>query len=160
PEGEMVRGAVQVGTQALPFGPTLVGTSTEWAFDEARTEELKQVSLASGGRELLELSQAWRSPRTERFVDLRNEILLLALILMLAEALITRTGWHLPEWAFAGWKLKGNRPSPSPAVLAHQKRVHKDSALPPATAPTPPEAPPPPEPEINRQSRFDRAKKR
>lgn len=160
PEGEMVRGAVQVGTQALPFGPTLVGTSTEWAFDEARTEELKQVSLASGGRELLELSQAWRSPRTERFVDLRNELLLLALILMLAEALITRTGWHLPVWAFAGWKLKGNRPSPSPAVLAHQKRVHKEATPPPTAAPPPPEPPSPPEPEINRQSRFDRAKKR
>ena len=160
PEGEMVRGAVQIGSQALSFGPAIVGTSTEWAFDEARTEELRQVSLASGGRELLEISQAWRTPRTERFIDLRNELLLLALALMLIEALITRTGWHLPEWAFAGWKLKAAQSKPNAKASAHQRRLEK---IVPSTASTPQTStpvPPAPEPIVDRQSRFDRAKKR
>ncbi len=159
PEGEMVRGAVQVGGQALTFGPAIVGTSTEWAFDEARTEELRQVSLASGGRELLELSQAWRSPRTERFVDMRNPLLLLTLILMLLEALITRTGWRLPEWALVSRQAKPVRAKPSTTTTAHHKRLEKPA---PATASSQeePAAAAVPEPEINRQSRFDRAKRR
>ncbi|TDU68095.1 von Willebrand factor type A domain-containing protein [Prosthecobacter fusiformis] len=156
PEGEMVRGAVQVGNQALSFGPAIVGTSTEWAFDETRTEELKQVSLASGGRELLELSQAWRSPRAERFVDLRNELLTLALILMLVEALITRTGWRLPVWAFAGWKLKPARVKP--AVYTPSPSVKE--TIPAAEKKAAESIPGPPEPEVSRQSRFDRAKRR
>lgn len=157
PEGEMVRGAVQVGSQALSFGPAIVGTSTEWAFDEARAEELKQVSAASGGRELLELNQAWRTPRTERFVDLRNELLILTLILILAEALITRTGWHLPVWAFAGWKMKPARPIQTPAYSPKVRAAEADTAH---SLPPPVEATPLPQPEVNRQSRFDRAKRK
>lgn len=161
PEGEMARGAVQVGSQALTFGPVIVGTSTEWAFDETRTEELRQVSAASGGRELLELSQAWRSPPVERFLDLRNELLILILILMLVEALITRTGWHLPEWAFAGWKLKPARAKPAASVTTHQKRLEKPAAATPATKSTTISAEAPPETTpASRQSRFDRAKRR
>ncbi|MBB5035780.1 vWA domain-containing protein [Prosthecobacter dejongeii] len=160
PEGEMVRGAVQVGSQALAFGPAIVGSSTEWAFDERRTEELKQVSLASGGRELLELGQAWRTPRTERFVDLRNSLLVLILLLMLVEALITRTGWHLPEWAFAGWAKTVRMPQRKPKVKP-APRVAKPV---PTVAPvSPPPNPPPSIPEDKegqRQSRFDRAKRR
>lgn len=160
PEGEMVRGAVQVGSQALAFGPAIVGSSTEWAFDERRTEELKQVSLASGGRELLELGQAWRTPRTERFVDVRNGLLLLILLLMLVEALITRTGWHLPEWAFAGWAKTMRMPQRTPKVKP-TPRVAKPV---PTVAPvSPPSNPPPSVPEDTegqRQSRFDRAKRR
>jgi hypothetical protein len=156
PEGEMVRGAVQIGTQALPFGPAIVGTSTEWAFDETRTEELKQVSQTSGGRELRELHQAWRTPRTERFVDLRNELLILTFILMLVEALITRTGWHLPQWAFAGWKPKTSRIK-TPAYSRTAQPVEKPVTQPGATSVEPP---PPSQPEINRQSRFERAKRK
>ena len=91
PEGEMVRGAVQVGGQAISFGPAIVGTSTEWAFDESRVEELRRVSQTSGGRELLEMSQAWRSPTIPRFIDLGLYLLIAALLLMLFEAFVTRT---------------------------------------------------------------------
>jgi len=157
PEGEMVRGAVQVGSQALTFGPAIVGSSTEWAFDETRTEELKQVSQASGGRELLELNQAWRSPRTERFVDLRTELLLFALVLMLAEALVTRTGWRLPELALPNWKPRPINAKVPVSVTAHQKRLDKPAPLP--TEAVKPESVPP-APTINRQSRFDRAKRK
>lgn len=166
PENEMVRGAVQVGTQALPFGPVLVGSSTEWAFDEARAEELKQVSLASGGRELRELSQVWRSPQTDRFVDLTDKVVLLALLLMLADALITRTGWRLPEGTLKRGKAKAAaKTSTAPDAEAHRQRLR--ATTPPAqpdksaqTAP-PSGASAPHQPEtVDRQSRFDRAKRR
>ena len=62
-EGELVRGVVQVGVNALGFGPLMVGNSTEWAFEGARLEELRSVSAASGGQELLELSHAVDSGR-------------------------------------------------------------------------------------------------
>ena len=156
-EGEMVRGAIQLGGTALNFGPTLLGTSTEWAFDEARAEELRQVSASSGGRELLDFSQAWRSPRVPRFADMQGWLLITALLLMLIEALVARTGWHLPEWAFAGWQWK-RREKPKAAVMKHQARLktpepavtNEPAATPPVVEVTP----------ADRQRRFDRAKRK
>lgn len=166
-EGEMVRGAVQVGSQALSIGPALVGTSAEWAFDEARVEELRAVSKASGGRELLELSQAWRSPPLERFVDLRGWLLMLALMGMLLDALITRMGWRLPEWAFAGGRSRSRRERRDAAGAAHQERLKKKTATPPAVGapfvrPDYPSSAPPAASlsREDRQKRFDRAKRR
>jgi uncharacterized membrane protein len=156
-EGEMVRGAIQLGGTALNFGPTLLGTSTEWAFDEARAEELRQVSASSGGRELLDFSQAWRSPRVPRFADMQSWLLITALLLMLIEALIARTGWHLPEWAFAGWQWK-RREKPKAAVMKHQARLKTPE---PAVTKEPAAAPPTVEPTpADRQRRFDRAKRK
>jgi hypothetical protein len=156
-EGEMVRGAIQLGGTALNFGPTLLGTSTEWAFDEARAEELRQVSASSGGRELLDFSQAWRSPRVPRFADMQSWLLITALLLMLIEALIARTGWHLPEWAFAGWQWK-RREKPKAAVMKHQARLKTPE---PAVTNEPEAAPPVIEvTPADRQRRFDRAKRK
>lgn len=157
-EGDMLRGAVQLGGAALNFGPTLLGSSTEWAFDESRAEELRQVSRSSGGRELLDMSQAWRSPQTPRFTDMQNGLLLTTLILMILDALITRTGWQLPVWAFAGWKPKSTSPL-NKAVIKHQKRLLEPV---PGILPAPSIASTPavdllPE---DRQRRFDRAKRR
>lgn len=169
PEGEMVRGAVQVGGQALTFGPALVGTSAEWAFEEARVGELRQVSQASGGRELLELSQAWRSPPVVRFTDLKGWLFTLALVLMLVEAFVTRTGWKLPKWAFAGWKPAARTAAPSAEALAHQRRLQTATpATQAAPVPTGSEAPATPQaqapeaapPAVDRQRRFDRAKRK
>ncbi|MDZ4289232.1 MAG: hypothetical protein U0984_14805, partial [Prosthecobacter sp.] len=164
PEGEMIRGAIQVGKQALTFGPTLIGTSTEWAFDESRVEELRAVSKASGGRELLDLHQAWRNPKTVRFSDMNGSLLVATLLLMLLEALVTRTGWKMPEWAFAGWRRQSSVRRPAPATARHLKRLTTAQPKPsqPATAPEATPATPKPT-EISadeRQRRFDRAKRR
>ncbi|MCB1229999.1 MAG: VWA domain-containing protein [Verrucomicrobiae bacterium] len=97
-EGEMIRGAVQVGQTALPFGPVVVGTSTEWAFDPERVAELRATSEISGGRELLDLSEAWKKPERKDFTSLQPWLLSFLLLLVLADALVTRTGWHLPEF--------------------------------------------------------------
>ncbi|WP_395738411.1 VWA domain-containing protein [Prosthecobacter sp.] len=161
PEGEMVRGAVQVGGQSISFGPTIVGTSTEWAFDEARVEELRRVSQTSGGRELLEMSQAWRSPTIPRFTDLGLWLLIAALLLMLFEAFVTRTGWKLPQLARAELKPRPKPAKPTQEALQHQQRLNQ--APQPEETQTPAT---PAEPKITqasaeeRQNRFQRAKKR
>lgn len=161
PEGEMVRGAVQVGGQAISFGPAIVGTSTEWAFDEARVEELRRVSLASGGRELLEMSQAWRSPAIPRFTDLGLYLVIATLLLLLFEAFVTRTGWKLPQWARAEIKPHPKVLKPTQETLQHQQRLNQAPQAEEIKASAMME-----EPKITqtsaeeRQSRFQRAKKR
>ncbi|WP_395747234.1 VWA domain-containing protein [Prosthecobacter sp.] len=161
PEGEMVRGAVQVGGQAISFGPTIVGTSTEWAFDETHVEELRRVSQTSGGRELLEMSQAWRSPALPRFTDLGLYLFIATLLLLLFEAFVTRTGWKLPRLARSEGSPRPKIAKPSQETLLHQKRLER------SPKPETPEAPAPatetktePASAEERQSRFQRAKKR
>lgn len=161
-EGEMVRGAVQLGGAALSFGPTLLGSSTEWAFDESRAEELRRTSTASGGRELLDLSQAWRSPKITRFAEMQPLLLLAALLLMLAEAFVTRTGWRMPEWAFAGW-AKQKAPKVAKSSQEHQERLRVKAAAAVAkktTEEAKPSSEVVPQPEVDRQSRFAKAKRR
>lgn len=101
-EGGVVRGAVQVGEHALAFGPLSVGSAVEWAFEPERLAELRAVSNQTAGRDLLDLTQAWLRPPfiAETALNLPLGISLIALIL--AEALMTRTGWKLP--IFSRWK--------------------------------------------------------
>jgi hypothetical protein len=157
-EGEVVRGAIQTGKYTLPFGPLAVGSNTEWAFDPARVDELRQVSAQSGGRELLDLHDVWKSPPFKELTDLRRWLLPLALLLILADALITRMGWQLPKLALAPRPKKESRPS----------KVHTPIPATPTPIPTLDESPPEPptpltakeDPATRRQERFARAKKR
>lgn len=162
PEGEMVRGAVQVGGQAISFGPAIVGTSTEWAFDDERVEELRRVSLASGGRELLEMSQAWRSPTVSRFTDLSMWLFILTLLLVLFEAFVTRTGWKLPRFARAAVKARPPAAKPPKEAAQHRERLQTAPAKTEPKAATAPQTEPKPATvtEAERQSRFQRAKKK
>lgn len=164
-EGEMVRGAVQLGGATLGFGPTILGGSAEWSFDESRVEDLRRTSAASGGRELLDLSQAWRNPRTPRFASLKTPLLLTALLLFLVEALVTRTGWTMPTWGQGGWRLlrSGTR------AVNEASRKHRESLLKNPGSTTPDavvqesslkDETLEPEVAVDRRSRFARAKKR
>ncbi len=157
-EGQMVRGVIQAGKHALPFGPVVVGNSAEWAFDPARVEELRLASRLSGGRELVELKDAWKSPQIQQMADLRHWLLVALMVLVLAEALITRMGWTLPEFAM-----------PRRAQVARLPRRVKTQppALSPATSPSPTvsanapaveSAVPGPTEADQRRSRFARAK--
>ncbi|MEZ5387301.1 MAG: vWA domain-containing protein [Prosthecobacter sp.] len=162
PEGEMVRGAVQVGGQAIAFGPAIVGTSTEWAFDEERVEELRRVSLASGGRELLEMSQAWRSPTISRFTDLSVWLFILTLLLVLFEAFVTRTGWKMPRLARAEAKARPLAAKSPKEAVQHRERLQTTPAKaePKVATTSKPEPKPATVTEAERQNRFRRAKKR
>lgn len=166
-DGEQVRGAVQAGKHALTFGPVVAGASAEWAFDEARAEELRAVSMASGGRELLEMSQAWRTVPVVRFTDMGPWLLVLLLVLMLAEALVTRTGWRMPELALAKWRRKPVM-EPASAYLKKLQKVEdrrgrpgtgRSTAPPQETADSQSAPTPPTVTAEERRARFARAKK-
>lgn len=155
-EGEVVRGAIQVGKYSLPFGPLTVGTNTEWAFDPGRVEELRQVSAQTSGREIGDLEKVWLSPPLKELTDLRRWILPLALLLILADALITRMGWRLPKLALSRKPKAKKAPKPSavpvPALAAAAPQAAEE--LPPAPPTASEDA------ASRRRARYARARKR
>jgi len=151
-EGSIVRGAVQVGENALPFGPLSVGSSVEWAFEPERVAELRTVSNQTNGRELLDISKAWQRPPFVAETSLRLPLGVALVVLTLAEALLTRTGWKMPELSLPKREprvkpVKVAKPKPEP------KPVAKDATIQPeAKRETPPAE------ESERSARFQRAK--
>ena len=151
-EGSIVRGAVQVGENALPFGPLSVGSSVEWAFEPERLAELRAVSVQTKGRELLDLSKAWLRPPFIAETSLRLPLGIALVVLILVEALLTRTEWKLPQFALP------NMPKREPRVkVAKPKRVVEEPKFKPVVRVE--ERPQVPvEDESTRRSRFQRAK--
>jgi len=158
-QGEPWRGAVQVEGAAIPFGPIALGSDAEWQFDNARVAELRETSRASGGSEILDLTQAWRKPNNPETSPIRSWFLALATVLFLLEALATRTGWRMPEWA----------PASAFTRAIKQRRSAGPKPTRPAKTATPPQplsdpiaepAPAMEDPAEKRRQRFDRAKKR
>jgi hypothetical protein len=92
---EWMRGAVAIGKTAMPFGPVNAVVNPEWDFDLARVEELKHIARQSGGVERTDLSDVWRAPRPEAWSDLTRWLAIALIILVLLEALQTRTGYGL-----------------------------------------------------------------
>lgn len=151
-EGSVVRGAVQVGENALPFGPLSVGSSVEWAFEPERLTELRAVSNQTSGRELLDISKAWLRPPFIAETSMRLPLGIALVLLVLAEALLTRTEWKLPQFALP------NRVPKEPRVKAVKpKRAAKEIPIPAVTSEKPVTPIPPPE-ESARSTRFQRAK--
>lgn len=154
-EGSVVRGAIQVGEHALPFGPISVGTSTEWSFEPERLAELRATSNLTGGRELLDLSKAWLRPPHVAETPLRLPLAVALIVLVLLEALVTRTDWKLPQFA-----MPRVPKSPARAKVSKPRKIETTPVIEKNPAPT--EDPPPSEPDqpSERQSRFQRAKNR
>jgi uncharacterized membrane protein len=153
-EGSIVRGAVQVGENALPFGPLSVGTSVEWSFEPERLAELRSASNQTGGRDLLDLKNAWLRPPFIAETALRLPLGIAMVLLVLAEALVTRSGWQLPQFA-----LPMRTPKAAKIKIPKPKKAAVPAPLPPPTTEVPPLVVPSPE-ESARSTRFQRAKDR
>ena len=150
-EGSVVRGAVQAGENALPFGPLSVGSSVEWAFEPERVAELRTVAVQTGGRELLDLSKAWLRPPFNAETSLRLPLGIALVLLVLAEALLTRTGWKLPQLALPERvkrepRVKVAKPKQAVEVLVEPVKTVEEA---PAAMPVE---------ESARSARFQRAK--
>ncbi|PAW68847.1 MAG: hypothetical protein B9S38_10810 [Verrucomicrobiia bacterium Tous-C4TDCM] len=154
-EGSVVRGAIQVGEHALPFGPITVGSSVEWAFEPERLAELRTVSSQTGGRELINLEDAWLRPPNRQDVSLRLWIALALLGLLVTEALLTRTGWKMPLPGLPSFapREKVVKPVKVKAAKAAAPLVAKTEEKPVVTAEAPPD-------DSERRSRYQRAKDR
>jgi hypothetical protein len=162
PAGAMARGAVQVGDVALPFGPVTAGIGAEWAFSRPRQMELEAISRLSGGEKRIDLSEVWQAPRRIGERDLRAPLLTLFLLCLLAEALVTRSGWTLPRLA-SGPRL------PALRRMRRRDRSPVQRELPPPVPDASPQAAQESSPpgidavrdsEVQRRRRFDRAKRR
>lgn len=152
PPGRTVRGALQWGDAAIPFGPLAVGAEAEWRQDPQQRRAAEALSQASGGRQRQDLREAWQALPTRLPRPILLPLLLPALLLFLVDALFTRTGWQLPRLA----RARARRPAPvdtAPAV------ARQTSSAPPA-----PPAPSQAEAELasaaNRRERFRRAQRR
>jgi hypothetical protein len=156
-QSSVLRGAVQVGSHVLSFGPLSVGSSVEWAFEPERLAELRAVSAQTKGRELVDLTAAWLRPPFTSETSLVQPIGILLLLLILAEALMTRTGWKLPEFSVAGRvKREPRQRGPNPVRAKPEPPLAPTPEPAPTTGDTEPASP---ESEV-RRSRFQRAKDR
>jgi len=157
-----VRGAVQAGEMAIPFGPLVVGGSPEWELDDARIEELRAVSRQSGGEERVNLSEAWRQPERRTMGSIQPWLLIAALGMVLADALATRLGWtwRHPSAAFRPRKPTARRGSSGAyrATPGGDEPPAKEAGPTVAPSTTPAEADGDPD-GARRRSRFDRAKR-
>jgi uncharacterized membrane protein len=154
-ENTQLRGVVQIGNHALPFGPLAVPVSAEWAFDPARLADLRLASRRTGGIERTDLSTAWARPPILQHTDLRLPLAVLALLLILFDAFTTKTGFRLPQLAHPRIPSRAPRikqPKQSPAPQSPE-------ALPPAAKPEHPPAPTEPDDAQRRRERFLQAKK-
>ena len=165
-EGRPIRGAVQItNQQAIPFGPLIVGSSTEWAFDTETIEELKTLSVSSNGRALVDLSDAWQKPTRRAYASIQAWLLIAFLIGILFDALITRTGWQMPQLSFASRIPKRARKLRTKHAKVEQPSEQLAELLPTDethASPEPPEEPPekPATSAKSARSRFARAKRR
>jgi hypothetical protein len=151
-EGSIVRGAVQVGGNALPFGPLSVGSSVEWAFEPERLTELRAVSNQTRGRELLDISKAWLRPPLVAETSLRIPLGIALILLMLVEARRTRTDWKFPQLAFPQGLPKW------PRIHAARQKPVKNAVATPEVPAEPTSQPILPPEESTRSARFQRAK--
>ena len=104
---QLLRGVIQVGKNAIPFGPIVFGENAEWRFDRGSLIELESLSQESGGKKRLDLASTWESPRKKSARDLRLWYLTLALLLFIIDALLTKLGKELPKLSLAGITLPG-----------------------------------------------------
>ena len=157
-EGSVIRGAIQVGSYAIPFGPLTLGSSVEWAFEPECISEIRSVSRQTGGRELSDLSTAWHRPPFIDDTSLRMPLCILLLGVMIIEALLTRTGWKMPAWAWttAAPKAKTKASMVKPAKPLEQSILAEKSNILSATE----LASFPSADEQARRSRFQKAKDR
>ncbi|MFT5904935.1 MAG: hypothetical protein ACI9E1_000524 [Cryomorphaceae bacterium] len=165
-EGTLIRGSVQAGNHAIPFGPIIVGSSTEWAFDKERLAELRTLSQQTSGRNLTDLSKAWIRPPVLHYADLRIPLAIALLLAVLLDALITRTGWTFPELALTekfkqSSKNKKLTPSTNIPSAPEVESIPQNPAKPEqkVNQNKPEQKAPHTPPNTNRQSRFSRAKK-
>lgn len=150
-EGSVVKGAIRVGDNAIGFGPVSVGASVEWAFEPERLAELRAVSHQTNGRELLNLKEAWLRPPYVAAASLNLPVGISLLLLILLDALITRTGWKLPEFgnrvkpAKTPKPIKAPKPKSivrAPSIIEDKPKVNPETELAPS----------------ERRSRFQKAK--
>ena len=92
PPGTTARGAVRIGGNAMPFGPVNQSLDPEWAMSRPARQAFLDMVQRSGGRERLDLASILNEPRPTSRLDLQPFLLWGLLVLLVTDALLTRTG--------------------------------------------------------------------
>ncbi len=90
PPGEWIRGVVDAGGTRIGFGPLAPGTDPEWSENAQTVQLLRATSKASGGSEIADLRDAWKSLPANTDFSLRTLLTIGLLILAIAEIAATR----------------------------------------------------------------------
>ena len=93
----MLRGALQVGDRAIPFGPVSTGLGAEWRFDPAMPRMLRRMSESSGGVSRMDLASIWEAPRRVEIRGIRVWLLIATLVVMLVELAWSRLDGQRPS---------------------------------------------------------------
>lgn len=155
-QGEMVRGGVDLGEYAMAFGPLVASSGAEWRFSPAMIDELRQLAVATGGRERLDLSGVWERPFVKPPQPLQPLLLGLALVLVLVDALVTRVGANRLSVSRPERKQKEAKQKKSKIVRDSVKEFRNKSESQPLNQGVTPENS---QQSRSRRSRFERAKK-
>lgn len=91
---KVYKGAVQFGKMVIPFGPIATSESIEWQRSAERIRELETIAKITGGGELIQVEDIWKSAHSERYVSMRPWFLLTLLLLCLFEFTLTRIGYN------------------------------------------------------------------
>lgn len=84
------KGAIQMGEITLPFGPIVTNQNEEWLRRSDRLAELDALSLASGGGQIRQLEDLWKTEKVKRYASLRVFMLIALLAVCLADFLCSR----------------------------------------------------------------------
>jgi hypothetical protein len=89
----------------MPFGPIAASGSPEWSYDREALEELRRLSVRSGGGARLDLATVWDAPRRIEARSLRAWWLSGAVALLVLEAAVTRLDYRRARrWRF--WRTE------------------------------------------------------
>ena len=88
----MARGAVRIGGSVIPFGPVSQQVDPEWAMPPESGNAFLDLVNRTGGRERMDLPSIFREPRPGTSLQLRPILLWSACVLLVLDALFTRTG--------------------------------------------------------------------
>lgn len=146
--GGLLRGALQLDGQVIPFGPIAPPLGAEWRFDPAMPLALQQLSQSSGGVNRIDLASIWQAPRSVTLRGIRVPLLWTALMLLLVEAAWTRLQGQRIQ-------IDLRRPGHSRKPAIRAQMPAPPVAVPEAVAPSPP-----PDPAGTRRAVFAQARRR
>ena len=172
---EVISGLIRSGKQQKRLPPICQFYGPEFAPARFRDgqAELKELASVTGGREIIDLGQIWKSlPAKIQFRSLAEELLFLALLLFIIEVAERRTGFLTMLFAmlrkFAGERQRLAVPQAvtmpaaaafSPVVGGDEKKIPETSIEKAILMTESPAAPSAPSPENSSQPGFSQALK-
>jgi len=96
PPGNWLRGVVEAAGERWTFGPVAAAVDPEWSVAAETLRTTRDLCAASGGREIVDLRDAWLRPPSIAALELAPWLLALALGIFVVEIGVTRWAGRTP----------------------------------------------------------------